>query len=121
MTCERARVRRRPGSRRARAGSPAAAASTAAPCRRLPAVLVALAVLVGGGYFAFSYGLTAIKEKLQPPPDYSGTGTGKVLVEVHDGDSATDIAATLKAKGVVKSQQAFNDAARKDPKSTGIQ
>jgi UPF0755 protein len=85
------------------------------------AVLVALAVLVGGGYFAFSYGLTAIKEKLQPPPDYSGTGTGKVLVEVHDGDSATDIAATLKAKGVVKSQQAFNDAARKDPKSTGIQ
>jgi UPF0755 protein len=85
------------------------------------AVLIALAVLVGGGYFAFSYGLTAIKEKLSPPPDYAGKGSGQVLVEVKDGDNATDIAATLVDKQVVKSQEAFTLAAKKDPKSTGIQ
>src|SRR3954453_10900116 len=85
------------------------------------AVLVALAVLVGGSYFAFSYGLSAIKEKLSPPPDYAGKGSGRVLVEVKGGDNATDIAATLVGKDVVKSQEAFTDAARKDPKSTGIQ
>src|SRR3954454_15938130 len=85
------------------------------------AVLIALAVLVGGGYFAFSYGLTAIKDKLSPPPDYAGKGSGQVLVEVKDGDNATDIAATLMDKDVVKSQAAFTDAAKKDPKSTGIQ
>ncbi|NUR08565.1 MAG: endolytic transglycosylase MltG [Nocardioidaceae bacterium] len=85
------------------------------------AVLVALAVLLGGGYFAFSYGIEAVKSTLSPPPDYSGQGTGQVLVEVHDGDNATDIAATLKDRDVVKSQDAFISAARKDPKSTGIQ
>ena len=85
------------------------------------AVLVALAVLVGGGYLAYSYGLSALKDKLSGPEDYSGSGTGQVLVEVRDGDAASDIAATLHDKGVVKSVQAFTDAARQDPKSVGIQ
>jgi UPF0755 protein len=85
------------------------------------AVLVALAVLVGGGYVAVSYGLDAIRSHFQSAPDYSGDGTGHVLVEVKDGDNASDIAATLVDKGVVKSQQAFVDAARQDPDSTGIQ
>ena len=85
------------------------------------AVLVALAVLVGGGYVAYSYGMSALKEKLSGPEDYSGSGTGRVLVEVKDGDAAGDIGSTLKDKGVVKSVQAFTDAARNDPKSVGIQ
>jgi UPF0755 protein len=85
------------------------------------AVLVALAVLVGGGYLAYSYGMTAIKDKLSGPEDYSGGGTGQVLVEVKDGDAATDIGRTLLDKGVVKSVEAFTDAARQDSKSVGIQ
>jgi UPF0755 protein len=85
------------------------------------AVLVALAVLVGGGYLAFSYGMTAIKDKLSGPEDFSGSGTGRVLVEVKDGDAASDIGRTLLDKGVVKSVQAFTEAARQDPESVGIQ
>lgn len=84
-------------------------------------MLVALAVLVGGGYLAYSYGLSALKDKLSGPEDYSGSGTGQVLVEVKDGDAASDIGSTLLDKGVVKSVQAFTDAAKQDPKSVGIQ
>jgi UPF0755 protein len=85
------------------------------------AVIVALMVLVGGGYLAYSYGVTAIKDRLSGPEDYQGSGTGQVLVEVKDGDAASDIARTLWDKDVVKSVQAFTDAAREDPKSVGIQ
>jgi UPF0755 protein len=84
-------------------------------------VLLALAVLVGGGVLAYSYGLTALKDKLSPPADYSGAGSGKALVQVRQGDSSADIAGTLVAKGVVKSREAFTDAARDNPKSVGIQ
>ncbi len=85
------------------------------------AVVFALAVLLGLGYVAYSYGMTAIKDKLAGPEDYSGSGTGHVLVEVQDGDAASDIAATLHDKDVVKSVEAFTDAARKDSRSVGIQ
>jgi UPF0755 protein len=85
------------------------------------AVLLALAVLLGAGYVAYSYGMTAIKDRLAGPEDYSGGGSGQVLVEVHDGDAASDIAVTLRDKGVVKSVEAFTDAARKDSRSVGIQ
>ncbi len=85
------------------------------------AVLLALAILLGGGYAAYSFGLSALKERLSPPADYAGAGSGRVLVQVREGDAASDIAATLKAKGVVKSAEAFTDAARDDPKSVGIQ
>ncbi len=85
------------------------------------AVVLALAVLLGGGYLAYSYGLGALRDRLRPPEDYAGGGTGKVLVEVEKGDSAPQIARTLLARGVIKSQDAFTDAARSDPKSVGIQ
>ena len=85
------------------------------------AVLVAFAVLAGGAYFAYDRGSAALRAWLSPPPDYSGTGSGSVLVEVHDGDRASDIGNTLKAKGVVKSVEAFTDAAKKNPASVGIQ
>ncbi|MGZ4468838.1 MAG: endolytic transglycosylase MltG [Nocardioidaceae bacterium] len=85
------------------------------------AVLVAFAILAGGAYAAYSYGFTALKEKLAPPPDYSGAGHGSVIVEVKQGDVAPDIAATLLKKHVVESSQAFIDAAKSDPASVGIQ
>jgi UPF0755 protein len=84
-------------------------------------VLLAFAILVGGGLVAYTYGLSALKDKLRPPPDYRGAGSGKVMVEVHEGDAAADIGSTLVDKDVVKSQEAFTDAAKSDPKSVGIQ
>jgi UPF0755 protein len=85
------------------------------------AVLIALAVLVGAGYAAYTVGFTRLQKLMSPPPDYSGTGTGSVIVEVKQGDAATDIAATLVKKDVVKSAEAFTDAAKQNPESVGIQ
>ena len=47
----------------------------------------------------------------RPAPDYAGPGTGTVLYQVKDGATSADIGRELKAKGVVKSVDAFNDAA----------
>lgn len=55
------------------------------------------------------------------PPDYSGWGTGSVRVTVRQGDTASDIAATLHGAGVVKSDRAFVDAASGNAKSQNIQ
>ena len=85
------------------------------------AVVLALAVLLGGGYVVYSVGVGALRDRLSPPDDYSGSGAGRVLVQVEDGDAASDIAAKLKKQGVVASAEAFTDAARDDPESTGIQ
>ncbi|MBA2465747.1 MAG: endolytic transglycosylase MltG [Nocardioidaceae bacterium] len=89
------------------------------------AVVVALAVLAGGGYFVVTRGMEAI-ESVQgrfsdPAADYPGPGQGKVLVEVRDGQTSADIAATLAKKNVVASVEAFTDAAREEPDSVGIQ
>lgn len=84
-------------------------------------MLVALGVLLGGGYAVYAIGLTALKERFGPAPDYAGGGSGSVVVQVHEGDSASDIANTLMAADVVKSPEAFTDAADSDPASRGIQ
>jgi UPF0755 protein len=88
------------------------------------AVLVAvavLAVLLGGAYLLLGSGMDALRDRFSPPEDYTGSGTGKVLVEVKEGDHASDIAATLLEKDVIKSVEAFTEAARENPDSTGIQ
>lgn len=85
------------------------------------AVLIAFAVLAGGAFAAYTVGMSALKDRLSPPGDYAGPGTGSVVIEVQDGDAASDIAATLVAGGVVKSSDAFTDAAIADPASLGIQ
>lgn len=55
------------------------------------------------------------------PEDYSGSGNGSVVIEVNEGDTASDIGSTLAAADVVASQQAFVDAAVGDDRSLGIQ
>jgi UPF0755 protein len=85
------------------------------------AVVIALVVLLGGGYVVYSVGASALRDRFSPPADYAGSGTGRVLVHVEPGDAASDIAAKLKTQGVVASSEAFTDAARDDPASTGIQ
>lgn len=85
------------------------------------AVLIALGVLVGGGYLAATTGIEAIRDRFSPAADYEGPGTGKVVVEVKEGDTAGDIARTLRDEDVVASVEAFTEAAIQNPDSTGIQ
>ncbi len=53
--------------------------------------------------------------------DYSGTGSGTVIVQVQPGDSAGDIGSLLVSKGVVKSVKAFTNAAKTNEKSRSVQ
>jgi UPF0755 protein len=83
------------------------------------AVLVALAVIVGGGYFAGSKGFHYLKDHLgSPAADYPGPGKGQVLFQVKQGDTVSDIGRELKARGVVASVDAFSSASHG---KTGIQ
>jgi UPF0755 protein len=75
------------------------------------AVIVALAVVVGGAYFAGTKGFHYLKDHLSHAEDYSGPGHGKVLFQVKDGDSTTAIGQHLKSAGVVASVDAFLGAA----------
>jgi UPF0755 protein len=85
------------------------------------AALVALAIIVGVGVFAYVKGVDTIKGWISGPADYSGSGHGSVVVQVTSGQTASDIAATLVKQHVVKSEQAFTDAAKNDARSRGIE
>lgn len=80
-------------------------------------VVVVLALAFLGGRWVEG----KVKDVFAGPPDYSGTGHGRVVVQVHQGDSSTDIAHSLVRLDVVKSVGAFTDAARANPDSRGIQ
>jgi UPF0755 protein len=53
--------------------------------------------------------------------DWSGSGTGEVLVEVRPNDTSSQIADTLVKNGVVRSKRAFTDAADNNKNSRSIQ
>jgi UPF0755 protein len=88
--------------------------------RRLLVPLVVLVVLGVAGAGAL-YGGRSLLGRFGGTPDYQGQGSGTVLIRVQPGDTATDIAATLVAQGVVKSENAFRNAAKDDPRSISIQ
>ncbi len=85
------------------------------------AVLVALAVVVGGLWFGVTRGVDFIRDQFADPADYAGPGKGKVVFEVEEGDSIAAMGRGLKEQGVVASVQAFINAAEADPESVGIQ
>ena len=85
------------------------------------AVLVALAVVVGGLWFGVSKGVDLLRDQFADPADFSGPGRGRVVFEVEEGDSISEMGRGLKAQGVVASVQAFINAAQAEPASTGIQ
>ena len=85
------------------------------------AVLVALAVLVGGFYFGLTKGVSWVADQFQGPEDYPGPGTGSVEFTVNEGDMVAEIGRNLKEEGVIASVQAFIDAAAGEPASSGIQ
>jgi len=85
-------------------------------------VLIALALL--GGLLGGAYEVvTRIGDKLSSSTaqDYSGSGSGSVLVDVQPGDPAAVMGRRLKAAGVVRTVQAFVDAAAADQRSQSIQ
>jgi len=82
------------------------------------AVIVALAVVLGGAYFVGTKGFHYLKDHLSSAEDYPGPGHGHVLFQVKSGDTVSEIGRDLKAKGVVASVQAFMNASHG---KTGIQ
>ncbi|HET7430041.1 MAG TPA: endolytic transglycosylase MltG [Nocardioides sp.] len=82
------------------------------------AVIVALAVVLGGAYVLGTKGFHYLKDHLSSAADYSGPGHGKVLFEVKQGDATATIGRNLKSQGVVASVDAFINAA---DGHTGIQ
>ncbi|MFJ4871800.1 endolytic transglycosylase MltG [Streptomyces sp. NPDC088757] len=85
------------------------------------ACLVVAVVLVGGvggvGYFGYQFWQGRFAEV----PDYAGSGTGEVQVEIPKGSLGTQIGNILKQAGVVKSVDAFVAAQQKDPDGNSIQ
>ncbi|MFJ6166377.1 endolytic transglycosylase MltG [Micromonospora orduensis] len=83
------------------------------------ALLLALFLLggIGGGAF---YGFDRIQNYFVTP-DYDGSGTGEITVEIKNGALLADMADALVAADVVKSQKAFIEAAEANSRSKNIQ
>ncbi len=106
-------AQQQPGHRRARKQSKGC----------FPVLIAALVIALIGG-LAYVKGVDVVKGWLddqKPGADYAGSGSGTVLIEVEEGQTATDIAHTLYDNGVVKSVDAFVEAAKANPQSTSIQ
>jgi uncharacterized YceG family protein len=76
--------------------------------------LLAALVVVGGLTAAGLYGYGVYQDRFGPAPDYSGEGTGQVQIEIPQGATASAIGNILKEAGVVKSHDAFVEAASAD-------
>ncbi|MEV4949506.1 endolytic transglycosylase MltG [Streptomyces sp. NPDC053755] len=85
------------------------------------ACLVVALVLAGGvggvGYFGYQFW----QGQFGAAPDYAGTGSGSVQIEIPRGSGGYDIGNILKKAGVVKSVDAFVSAQQKNPKGLSIQ
>jgi len=102
------RSRRAPSGRRRAAGP-----SRAGRLLRTVVLILVIAALV----FAFM----KVKDMLGGPDDYSGQGTGKVVIEVPAGANGQQIADILAKKDVVKSAEAYYQVSLNDPRAQSIQ
>lgn len=84
-------------------------------------VLVVLAVVVGGTFGAWRYGLQPLLASINEPDDYAGPGTGQATVKIPSGASGAAIGTLLKDAGVVKSGKAFVTAYNANSQAGGIQ
>jgi UPF0755 protein len=89
--------------------------------RRRVFVPLLVLVLIGGIGAGALIGGRSLTSKFGTTPDFTGAGSGEVLLVVKPGDTATDIAATMVSDGVVKSEKAFTKAAKDDSRALGIQ
>ncbi|WP_329070299.1 endolytic transglycosylase MltG [Streptomyces sp. NBC_01429] len=85
------------------------------------ACLVVAVVLVGGVGGVSYVGFQFWQSKFGPPPDFAGSGSGSVQVEIPQGAGGYEIGAILVKNGIVKSQRAFVSAQKGNPKGNTIQ
>lgn len=89
---------------------------------RLIVLVLAVCVLVGGGYFAFQALSPLVRGAgNEQAVDYPGPGGEEVDVVVAQGDTGADIAATLRDADVIRTSEAFLKAAQVEPDAAGIQ
>ena len=81
----------------------------------LLAFIVLAGILGGGGYFGYQWVSGALV-----PDDFTGQGSGDVVIEITDGQSASDVAEELQKKGVVASARAFTNAIGNAGKSASL-
>jgi UPF0755 protein len=87
--------------------------------RRGRAVIVTLAVLLliagiaGGGWYLY--------HSLFVTPDFQGSGTGDVVIQVHSGDTTSQIGAELARQGIVAVQGSFTEAASGNDRVRSVQ
>jgi UPF0755 protein len=89
------------------------------------AVVLSLLVLAGivvGGVWVAQNALSQVGGLLgRAPEDYPGPGTGSTTVVITEGETLTQVGATLEAAGVVASAEAFSQQASLDDAATSIQ
>lgn len=84
------------------------------------AVLLSLAVLIGGGVYAYTKVHNAWTE-FRTAEDYPGPGTEEVVVAIPRGATTYQISDILVANDVIKAAKTFDVAAANEPKSSTIQ
>ncbi len=109
------------GGRRHKAGR-SSGGRPGGPARRrfrwiapLAALLVIVVPLAVGGIYAYSF-----YQSKYHPADYSGPGTGKVVVQVLSGETPTGLGPELVKLGVVASSRAFVLAAEHSANPNGL-
>ncbi|GLX99325.1 hypothetical protein Hesp01_72750 [Herbidospora sp. NBRC 101105] len=71
----------------------------------LIAIVIIVGILGGGGYLGYKWVSDAVTAD-----DYTGSGTGEVVIVIEEGASAGDVAAELEKEDVVASARAFIQA-----------
>ena len=100
---------------------PSVSAADGKKRRRVQAALLAIAtVFVWGiataGGVGYHYYLAYVA-----PPNFSGPGTGSVVVQIKPGQSATAVGDRLAALGVVASARAFSNAANSSSEGSALE
>ncbi|MDT0268902.1 endolytic transglycosylase MltG [Streptomyces sp. DSM 44915] len=88
--------------------------------RRGCGCLLLVAVVVGGIGGVGWYGYQFYQDRFGPAPDYAGEGQGEVQVEIPAGATTSQMGNILKAADVVRSHDAFVDAAGDTPIQPGV-
>jgi UPF0755 protein len=89
--------------------------------RLLPLPAVAISIVILFAVVALVVVGVGKAFKPQVADDYTGAGITPVQIEVHPGDTTSQIAQTLVNAGVIKSVTAFTDAAQDDSQAGDIQ
>ncbi len=84
------------------------------------AVLLALAVLVVGGYLVYDQGRSLLSN-LGEEPDYSGAGVAPITVTIPTGATLDEIGGVLKTDDVIKSVSAWDSAVASEERATSVQ